>query len=95
MPGYLFKDFVGQEGASLIRSGLALLQALWRHQGGVGSLRLLRQQLDDDRLHVKEEHVHVWVCHIGLHRLHHQGVVGVLREVALVTRVVRTNVKPL
>lgn len=79
----LFEDLVGQEGAPLVGPGLALLQGLWRHQHGVGSLRFLRQQLDNHRLHVKEQHVHVRVRQVGLHRLDHQGIVGVFWQVSL------------
>lgn len=80
---HLFEDLVGQEGAPLVGPSLALLQRLWRHQGGVRSLSFLRQQLDDHRLHVEEQHVHVRVRQVGLHRLDHQGIMGVFRQVSL------------
>lgn len=67
----LFEDLVGQEGTPLVGPSLALLQRLWRYQRGVRSLGLLRQQLDDHCLHVKEQHVHVRVREVGLHRLDH------------------------
>ncbi|TNN53580.1 hypothetical protein EYF80_036223 [Liparis tanakae] len=56
---------------------------LWRHQDGVWSLGFLCQQLNDHRLNVKEQDVHVGVCQVGLHCLDHQGIVGVFRQVAL------------
>lgn len=67
----LFEDLVGQEGTPLVGPSLALLQRLWRYQCGVRSLGLLCQQLDDHCLHVKEQHVHVRVREVGLHRLDH------------------------
>lgn len=79
----LLKDLVGQERPPLVSAGLALLQRLWRHQHGIRSLGFLCQQLNDYRLHVEEQHVHVGVRQVGLHRLDHQGIVGVFWQVAL------------
>lgn len=73
----LFEDFMSQQGPALISPSLALLQRLRGHQHGVWSLSFLRQQLDDHRLHVEEQHMHVRVCQVGLHRLDHQGIVGI------------------
>lgn len=79
----LFEDLIGQKGPAFVGPGLALLQRLWRHQHRVRSLSFLRQQLDDHRLHVEEQHVHVRVRQVRLHRLDHQGIMGVFREVVL------------
>lgn len=79
----LFENLVGQEGPPLVGPRLALLQRLWRHQRGARSLGFLCQQLDDHCLHVEEQHVHVRVGQVGLHSLHHQGIVGVFRQIAL------------
>lgn len=82
----LFEDLVGQKRPPLVGSGLALLERLWRHQRGIRSLGFLCQQLDDHRLHVEEQHMHVRVRQVGLHSLDHQGIVGVFRQVALKER---------
>lgn len=87
----LFEDLVGQEGPPLISPSLALLQRLWRHQRGARSLGFLCQQLNDHRLHVEEQHVHVRVCQVGLHRLDHKGIMGVFWQVALEERQILKN----
>ncbi len=79
----LLEDLVGQEGPPLVSPGLALLQRLWGHQRWVGSLSFLCKQLDDHRLHIKEQHMHIRVRQVGLHGLDHQGIMGVFRQVAL------------
>lgn len=79
----LFEDLIGQKGSAFIGSARCFLQGFRRDECGIGSLRLLRQQLDDHRLHVEKQHVHVWVRHVRLHGLHHQRIVRVFGKVTL------------
>lgn len=82
----LLEELVGQKGSALVDGPLRFLQSFRGHEGGTGALRLLGEQLDDHGFHVEKQDVHVRVGQVGLHRLHHQCIVGVFRQVALLKR---------
>lgn len=82
----LLEDFVCEKRPPLVCPSLALLQCFRRHEHGVWSLCLLCQKLDNHCLYIKEEHVHIRICQVGLHGLDHKCIVGVFWQVTLKKR---------